>query len=824
MGRRLLLFFFIILSSSASAQLYLLTGKITDHNNKPIAFTSVYIKNSTYGTVANEEGRYNLKLKPGNYDVVYRSGGYRQLVEKIAITDNNIQHSVRLVDESYQLRQFSNAIGATQDSAEDIVRHVINKREFYLKQVKQYSCVVYIKGIQKLVHAPKSLMGQNVTDALIVDSTGKEILYQSESLSNYSFEQPNKVKEEMIASKLVGRNTAFSYNKASDLSVNFYNKIFTVPGLSSHGFISPLASNAFHYYRYNLLGSKAENGVIIDKIAVVPKRKYQPTFSGNIYIVEGDWRLYGVDLILTDKANLLNLVDTLQISQYYVPIRDSVWEPLSAQYSFKGNVLGFKFEGYYLSIFNNYNLNPAFPDNYFNGERMKVDTFGNGVDSAYWQKVRPVPLTKQEYTDYTQKEFRAELQRSIDKYDPEKVSKNTFLLLPYLTFGYKASYNNNKDSIFVDPFMQTLFYNTVEGAGINLKGTYTHHNSDLNSYSITPNLRYGYADKQFNVNVLGEYIYDRLNRGKFTAGFGSDLLDLSNVGTRSLYFNTLSTLLSEQNYVKYYRSEFGKFGYQHDLTRGVLWQADLSYASRTQLYNNSYYAINTFAGRRLTSNNPLMPDAPATDRSVLFPQNQALTFSTSFTFTFNQQYITQSGGRTYEPSPYPQIRVNYRKGINGLFSSDVDYDFASVEMFQEHLTTGITGFSSFKFAVGDFFNRNKLYFMDYNHFQGNQGTTFDPTPGSFHFLPFYLYSAKAAFFEAHYEHNFTGYFFNHIPLLRKLKLDEIIGVNYLNENNNHNYSEFFVGVQRLIFRVDYGVSFAGNRKYLQGFRIFYGIK
>jgi hypothetical protein len=114
--------------------------------------------------------------------------------------------------------------------------------------------------------------------------------------------------------------------------------------------------------------------------------------------------------------------------------------------------------------------------------------------------------------------------------------------------------------------------------------------------------------------------------------------------------------------------------------------------------------------------------------------------------------------------------------------------------------------------------------MDYNHFQGNQGTTFDPTPGSFHFLPFYIYSASRGFFEAHYEHNFTGYIFNNIPGLRRLKLDEIIGVNYLTENNNHNYYEFYAGVQRLIFRVDYGVSYAGNHKYLQGFRIFYGIR
>ncbi|MGZ3763686.1 MAG: DUF5686 and carboxypeptidase regulatory-like domain-containing protein [Mucilaginibacter sp.] len=824
MRKFLLLIFVLILSLKASAQLYQLAGRITDPQNKPIAFTSVYIKNSTYGTAANEEGRYQLKLAAGTYNVVYRFVGYKQIIETVTITDHDVQHNVQLVDEGYQLQQYGKANGKTTDSAVDIIQRVIDKREYYLKQLTQYSCVVYIKGVQKLVSAPKSLMGENVADALSVDSTGKGILYQSESLSNYSFQQPDKVKEEMVALKTVGQNTAFSYNKASDLSVNLYKNIFTVPGLSSHGFISPVASNALHYYRYSLLGSKMENGVVIDKIRVTPKTSHEPAFNGYIYIVEADWRLYGVDLLLTDKANLLNLVDTLQISQQFVPIRDSVWEPLSAQFSFKGNVLGFKFEGYYLGIYNNYNLAPVFPDHYFNGERLRVDTFENNGDSVYWQKTRPVPLTRQEHADYSKKEFRAEIQKSIDKYNPDKPSKNPFYILPYLAFGYKASFNNDKDSIYVFPFLQTLFYNTVEGVGVNLKGTYKHYYQDLRSFSITPNLRYGYADNQFNANVRAEYVYDPINRGKFTGGFGSDLLDLSNVGTRSLYFNTLSTLLSEQNYVKFYRSEFVEAGYQHDLSNGILWQANLSYANRTQLFNNSYYAVNTYAGRHLTSNNPLMPDAPATDRSVLFPQNQALTFSTSFTFAFDQEYITRPSGRTYVPSLYPQIRVNYRKGVNGLLGSDVDYDFVSVDLFQEHLTTGLTGFSAFKFVIGDFLNRNRLYFMDYNHFQGNQGTTFDPTPGSFHFLPFYTYSANGAFFEAHYEHNFTGYFFNNIPLLRKLKLDEIIGVNYLTESNNRNYSEFYMGVQRLIFRVDYGVSFAGNHKYLQGFRIFYGIK
>jgi len=705
-----------------------------------------------------------------------------------------------------------------------MIRQVINKREYYLEQVQAYKCIAYIKGVQKLVRAPKGLMGENVASALSVDSTGKGILYQTESISDFSFKQPGKFKEVMVASKSAGQNAAFSYNKASDLSANFYENVFSVPGLSSHGYISPFAKNALRFYNYFLVGTKVENGVTVHKIQVSPKHPFDQVFTGYVYVVDGDWRIYGVDLMLTGKANSLNFIDTLQVSQVYVPIRDSVWEPLSVQYRFRGDVLGFVFEGYYLGIYNNYKLNPEFPDKYFNGERMRSDTIANSKDPDYWQQARPVPLTLQEMSDYDKKDNIAALRKAMDEAGQQRDGKNRFLIIPYIPFGYHAAYKKDKDSIYVDPFIQTVFYNTVEGGGLNLRGTYTHYLDTLRFYKITPNLRYGFSDKLLNANVTGEYDYDPLNRGKFFGGFGSTLLDLNNVGTRSLYFNTLSTLLSGRNYVKYYRSEFIDFGFQRDITNGILFRADLSYANRTQLYNNSIYSFKKDKDSLLTSNNPLAPNAPPSDRSFLFPQNQALTLTTSFIFTFDQEYITRPTTRQYLPSKYPQIRVTYRKGINGLFGSDVNYDFASVTLYDEHLGSGLSGFSAFKLEAGDFFNHNTLYFMDYNHFKGNQGTTIDPTPGSFHFLPFYTYSTNGPYFEGHYEYNFSGSLFNRIPLLRRLKLEEIIGANYLTTNNNRNYSEFYVGVQRFVFRVDYGISFAGSQKYLQGFRIFYGIK
>ncbi|MDB5031346.1 DUF5686 and carboxypeptidase regulatory-like domain-containing protein [Mucilaginibacter sp.] len=827
---RILLLSVFILSGAftfkASAQQFVLSGHIADQKHNPIAFAAVYIRNSTYGTTSNEEGAYKFKLDPGTYNVVYRFVGYKERVEKVTITDRDVLLNLQMEDDIFQLRQVSGKDKKGRDTAAmDIMRKVINKREYHLNEIKSYSCVVYVKGVQKLTSAPKALLRQGVAKVLALDTNGRGILYQSESISTFNYERPNKVKEVNISTRMAGITPTFSYNKVSDLQGNFYENIFTVHGLSSRGFVSPVASNAFSYYRFKLVGVSQINGQTIDKIELQPRRQHDPVFRGNIYIVEGDWRLYSVDLQLTSKDNVLNLVDTMKISQQYVPIRDSTWMPVAIEYDYKGTVLGFKFEGYYLGIYNNYKFNVE-PPGFYNGEVLRIDTAANLKDADYWYNHRPVPLTATETRDFQKKDSIAAVQKTKPYLDSLHKSKNRLLVIPYTVFGFTATSHDHKDSLYVYPFIQTLYYNTVEGLGLNLKVRYTKVLDDFRKYSITPNIRYGWGNKLFSANVHSSYTYDPFHAGEFFLDFGNDILDLNNVGTRSLYFNTLSTLLSNNNYVKYYRSEYGNLGYKHELANGVLWTAFLSYANRTQLFNTSYGHIFTSKTRRYTSNNPLAPEtAPADDSSILFPQNQAFTFNTSINFTFDQQYITRPTGKIYIPSQYPTLTVNYRKAIPGVFGSDANYDFASVDISKEHIRLGLAGYSSFKLTGGDFFTHKTLYYMDYNHFLGNQGTTFDPTyVGSFHFLPFYTYSANGGYLEAHYQHNFSGFILNQIPFIRKFKLEEIIGANYLTEKNNPNYSEFYFGLQRLIFRIDYGVSYAGNKKYIQGIRIFYGIR
>ena len=64
---------------------------------------------------------------------------------------------------------------------------------------------------------------------------------------------------------------------------------------------------------------------------------------------------------------------------------------------------------------------------------------------------------------------------------------------------------------------------------------------------------------------------------------------------------------------------------------------------------------------------------------------------------------------------------------------------------------------------------------------------------------------------------------NKIPLLRKLKFEEIIGASYLTQPNKKNYKEFYFGIERFGFGVSYGYAYDGSKKVDQGFRIAYSL-
>ena len=612
--------------------------------------------------------------------------------------------------------------------------------------------------------------------------------------------RPDNVHEEMISSKVSGSNQAFSYNRASDIQVNFYENMQTWNGLSLRPLISPIADNALFYYNYKYIGFTTENGETVDKIKVIPKRGYDACFQGYIYILENSWRIYGLDFFITKKQNI-NFVDTLKLREQFIPVNQNVWMPSSVKFEFTASLLSFKVGGYFISVYKDYDLDPKLNKKDFN-ETMRVTRESNKKDSAYWANERPIPLTEEEKTDYTRKAVLAKKRESKEYLDSLDKVHNKFSL-PNLTYESYHHSNRYKHEYFnLDAILPSIRFNTVQGFNLNYGASFSKQiDSNTNRYlTLGARAGYGFSDKR-----LTGAVYANIPAGEYNLGFsaGSEVTDLNNKQPISLLVNSLYSLFERQNYEKLYQKQYLSASVSRRITGGWLASGFVEWADRKALANTSSYSFFSPHDREYTSNNPYLPNTDA----PLFADNQSFKISVRTSYDFSDKYETYPTGRRYLPSKYPTIGINYTKGIKGILGSDVDYDLLSADVSKSNINAGVLGQTSFFVGAGKFLNNKSLFFPDYKQFSGSQILLAGAGVNSFLLLNYYTYSTYTEYVEGHFEQNFSGFILNKIPVIRKLKLQEILDVNYLSTPTLKNYTELGVGVQYLGFRLMYGKSF-----------------
>ncbi len=814
--RPILLYIVLFVSSfKLFGQEYSISGQVTDVHGDAIPFVSVYIKNTIFSTIANERGNYNFNLAKGTYTLTFRYVGYKQQERDIMLNESKVLN-IALEYDVYSLEEVKIA-STRKDPARGIVQKVIDNRKNLLKESSFFTCDAYTKQVQKLIKAPKKFLGQDVVKTMKLDSNRQTILYQSETYSKF-YSKGDKQKEVMKASKIAGDNQGFSFNRALDARVNFYNNYLHWEALGKQNFVSPVARNAFSFYSYKLAGTTKINKKTIYKIRVTPRYRYSASFRGDIYIVKDEWRLYSVDLYLTGETRI-EFVDTMKISQQFVELRPSTWQPSDITFRFSGKVLGFQFAGYFVAVYNNYVLNPRLRWNFFNNEILKIESTANKKTKAYWDTTRPVPLTFQEEINYFTKDSLEAKKKSKRFLDSLQRKQNRFKPVKALIAGYQLNNLSNNSYWYFYPLQRIAFYNPTEGLGINLRARYNKKYSYRRYLEFEPSVRYGFQNKVLNANAEITYQYDTLNHAAVSFKGGSDFLDLNNKGTINLFYNTLTNLFRGRNYLKLYRANFASVRTQRELIDGLQVTAGVEMSRRMPVRNSRYATIYENAAKLFEPDKPFNPES--FNDTELFPINNAFAVEMKGSYTYGQKYTTRPDGKIYEPAKYPTVQVDYRKGFKTIFNSAVDYDFVALDVFQDKIKVGLTGYSSFYLSAGRFVNAKSVFFPDLKHFTGNQTAIYNPIFPNYHFLDYYAFSTNNKYFEAHYEHNFSGLLINKLPLLRKLKLEEIVGGAYLGQPL-HNYSEVYLGIQRLIFRIDYGMSWVDSRRVSHAVRIFYG--
>lgn len=800
-----------------------ITGTVTDDTGKPLPFASVTVKGGTKGAVANSAGKYQLTLDEGDYVLQCGHVGYKTEEKNIHVSSQSTTVDFRLHEQELTMQEV--VVKRGEDPALEIMRRTIAKRDFYNKQVDSFTVNVYIKGLFRSRTIPDKVLGQKVDKGDMkksgLDSAGKGILYLSESVTKVSYKRPDKIKIEVVSSRESGGGLGIAF----PTFINFYNpnvQLFS-GNVAPRGFVSPLADAAFHYYRFHFEGSFFDEGKMIDRIRVTPRRKNEPLFDGYLQIVDDEWRIHSLNLLAT-KSQGLDLLDTLRVTQQHSEVAKNVYKTSNQVLSVAAGFFGFNFAGDFLNVYSDYDFAPGFKKGFFNRVLMKYDSAALKHDTTYWSAVRPVPLEADEKRDFVFKDSVAKADRdsafSRRTIDSLRKAQKPVQLKEFIRGGVSKNFYS-ANAIYRYRFEPFLFshvqYNTVEGLSLAaVQSLSINPRKGSNNFALEAAARYGFSNH--HLNAFGTFTVqpkrdDYHNRyWKFTGG--KRLLQFNRDNPISETVNTFSTLLYRRNYLKVYEAWTGKVEYNNRFESGLRLNVNAVYEDRIPVENTTDYSF--FKKERT-----LLPNHPYELAGVPFNRHAAFVTNLALRYQPGQRYIELPTSKVPIGSRYPTLEIQYSKGFPSLFNSTADFDKWKFSVY-DNVNLKLLGLFRYRIVIGGFLNNRRVDIPDFTHFNGSQTTAAAEYLNSFQLAPYYRYSNTEKLYGVlHAEHHFNGLLTNKIPLLNKLKWNLVAGTNTFYVNRNNYYVEAFAGLENIfkLFRLDFVTAAQAEPGHRFGIRI-----
>lgn len=787
-------------------------GVVVDELGDPISFANVLFKNSTEGTISNDDGRFYLESRDRYDTLVVSFVGYasREIVLSARTT---LEMNIVLV-EGEALDEVILFVGKQpkkNNPAIDILRKIwAKKRSNGLKLYHQYRYDEYEKTEFDLNTIDSALMQsklfkgmefvfEDLDTSRITGKTYLPVFLIEKSTKVYGDNDLNLEKRVVMGNK----NSGFSNNQAiiafvQDLYAQYdiydnYIKLF------DKSFTSPLSRTGIDTYNYVL----ADSAFIRDKwcynIIYYPRRKNELTFKGDFWVNDTTYAISEINMQATRSANL-NWVKELYIEQEYEVLSDSVFL-LKRDYLLTDFALNKKdkSKGIYgkrTTVFNNYLFDQQLPKEFYQQKQDPYNPILMDRSEAFWDNNRLEALSKDEKGIYAM----LDTLKTVPKF------KTFYFLSSVLGSGYVEI---DKWNVDLGDIYSTWGYNDAEGVRLRVGARTFFGQNDpwrLQVYGA-----YGFLDKRIKYGISGKILLDRRNRLILSGGNRRDIEQLGlnltattdvlgrsiasgnllTVGSNDRLTNiNLSTLMLEMEPIKNLRMRFG----------------------------TSFRTLKS-ALPEAFSLDYLDPDAPGGISS----QIRQFDLVTTLLYTPGKRTIGYGVERRDINDDYSTLLLNYTHGVRGFLESDFDYrklQFSFIKPWQigglGRLTTSV--------ELGKTFGAVPLGLL--NIVPGNQ--TFFTIFNAFPNLDFYEFVTDT-YTSMHLEHNFNGRLFSRIPLLRDLNLREIVGLRgvwgELSEENrllssptniplqapdDRIYWEYSFGIGNIfkIFRIDF--NFRGN--------------
>lgn len=801
-----LLLFLFLLPSCLIAQVKV-GGTVKDSEGKGVAYATVYFKDSSIGTLSDENGKFYLESDKTFSELIVSFMGYKT-VELNLKPGNNLGLEIVLEDESESLGEVvivSGKQSKKNNPAIDILRKIWeNRRENGVKNFKQYEYDKYEKIEFDLNSIDSTLMASKIFKDLefifdMVDTssiTGNSYLpiFINESYSKIYGDNIYKLeKEELEANK----NSGFEDNQAliafvKDLYAE-YNIYDNYIKLFEKSFTSPLSRTGIHVYNYVLADSAFRDNKWSYNIIYYPRRPNELTFRGEFWVNDTTWAVQSINMQASKSANI-NWIRDIYIEQEYEVLNDSVFL-LKRDHFFSDFALREKEEatgiyGKRTTLYDNYTFDEEKDRKFYREVKDPYDPEIYNRSAEYWKDIRMESLNKDEEGVYRM----LDTLRTIPKFN------RMYKLATTLTSGYYQ-----KGFLDYGPIYSIFGFNDVEGLRTRVGARTFFDQNDL--WRLEGFLAYGFKDEKFKYGLSGKVMLNRKYRIQLFGGHrtdieqtGAQLTSTNDVLGRNLASSSLFSVGTNDRLTKI---KLSNIGIEVEPWKNLIFRLTGSYRSLQSA--SETFSLDYYDEDGLVTGHIRQPEVEVALHYT--PGKKASGFGVE-RLTINED-------------KFPTFIFNYSHGFKDFMNGN--FSFNKVQMlYHQPINIGGVGRLNSIIEAGTIFEAVPLGLL--NPIPGNQ--SYFSIYNTFTQLDYYEFISDT-YTAWHLEHDFGGRILSRIPWLKELKLREIIGFRAVygsisDENKALNassveyrapediYWEWSAGVGNIfkIFRLDF--NFRGN--------------
>lgn len=760
------LLIFIILALPAASvfgQLYKVAGVIRMENKEPLPLASIEVKETHTGKITKDDGSYEFSLERGKYNLIVSMVGFKPKLVPITVTNEDIIQDIIMENDSISAMNEVVIKIKARDRADEIMENVVRNKDDIQNAVGSYSCNIYIKA----------------TGIDSVDKKKTEILdlgdmSLAEIYLRFNKDREGRMKEQRVGVKKNGKTEGLYYQSGTDGDFNIYNNLLKAPTLSDIPFISPASYSGLLAYRFKTIKIDRTTHPRTYTIQVKPRQLSNATVEGELTIIDSLFVITKAEFRLPPAHT--PEYDYFEVQQEYEKKDSNAWVLSRQQFNYNNKIKGGKNYGQTTAIYSDYQLNKKFSRGFFGNELSTTTIQAYEKDSAFWNSVRREPLSVQErlYTKYRDSLY---IVMNSDAYlDSMDLVLNKINWKKMFIFG-QMFHDHRKERTWILPPITTMYQPFQFGGGrLQLMGVYKKIYPSKKTFDIEVKTSYGFRNNDINGRIRVNRLYNPFTRGYISLTSGRDF---QNVFDDDAWINRL-----KRNNI--YLNNYFRVGHEVEVINGINLTNQLEIAFRRSVINYKTNAkIDSLFNNILGANQPQD-----------FQPYNAFYNIIRLQFTPKQKFLREPKEKIIIGSKYPTFYVYWKKGINGIFKSKINFDYWEYGITQRILL-GVAGVSTYTLKTGSFTNTRDLRYIDYQ-FQ-RQG---DPL---FFQDPYRLFQALDStfplfhrFYQGNYVHEFNGLLINKIPFLKQFKLQEVAGGGFLiAPERDLKYFEVFAGIERV---------------------------